>query len=268
MTQTLNQTLPQFTYVDWCASTASTNKDLLEMARSATLARPWLQGTHLQKQGRGRAGRVWQNQSGACLMFSCAFDVRLAAPQLPMLSPLSGTAACQALRACMDPAYRQGLNLKWPNDLQWRGAKLAGILVETMHADISRQQHTVIMGIGINLRNARALGQALGRDVADWSQIMQIDTQAAACDAAHIVTNIAQYWHASILHLHTQGGGDFVQQYAQVDALAGIPVNILDRGAIMLSGVANGINKDGQLIVRTNEDDVAITVGEVSVRTS
>jgi len=270
MTQALRLTLPQFTHVDWAASTASTNADLLSMVRTSVLERPWLQGTHLQKQGRGRAGRVWQNQPGQCLMFSCAFDVFLTPMQLPMLSPLSGMAACQALRTCLRTAHQRDLNLKWPNDLQWRGAKLAGILVETTRAReaVSPQHHVVVMGIGINVRDASALSLALGRSVADWSQIVQAGVKDEACDAIHIVARIAQHWQAGIQHLQTQGPGDFAQCYAQVDALADQAVNILNQGAIVLSGIASGVNAQGQLLVRTDGRDVAVTVGEVSVRAS
>jgi len=269
MTQALCLALPQFTHVGWTASTASTNIDLLEMIRNSDLSRPWLQGTHLQKQGRGRAGRVWQNQSGACLMFSCAFDVSLASMQLPMLSPLSGMAACVALRALLLPECQRDVNLKWPNDVQWRGAKLAGILVETTRARAGHaSDHVVVMGIGINLRDAPALSLTLDRNVADWSQIARADAKAALVDATHIVTRIAQCWQTAIAHLQTHGPGDFASCYAQVDALAQQPVNVLNQGAIVLSGIANGVNAQGQLLVHTDGRDVAVTVGEVSVRAS
>jgi len=270
MVQALRVALPHFPYMDWTQETASTNVDLLDMARASSLTRPWLRGTHLQTQGRGRAGRAWQNQPGACLMFSCAFDVFLAPLQLPMLSPLSGMAACAALRAYLQPEHQQELNLKWPNDLQWRGAKLAGILVETTRAGAGafHDHHMVVMGMGINLRDAPALSLALGRDVADWSQITQANAKAATIDAAHIVARIAQHWQAGIERLHAHGTDDFAQHYAQVDALAGRPVNILNQGAIVLSGLANGVNAQGQLLVRTGGHEVAVTVGEVSVRTA
>jgi len=270
MTQALRLALPHFTHVGWTASTASTNANLLDMARYSDLPRPWLQGTHLQTQGRGRAGRAWQNQAGACLMFSCAFDVSLVPAQLPMLSPLSGMAACQALRTCLQPEHRPDLNAKWPNDVQWRGAKLAGILVETTRARASPspEHHVVILGIGINLREAPALSLALGRNVADWSQIAQVDAKAAATDAVQRVASIAWHWQTGIQHLQTQGPDDFAQRYAEVDALAGQAVNILNQGAVVLSGIARGVNAQGQLLVRTDGRDVAVTVGEVSVRPS
>jgi len=281
MTQSLRLALPTFTHVGWTASTASTNADLLDMNRTSSLARPWLQGAHLQTQGRGRVGRLWQNQPGACLMFSCAFDVSLPPEQLPMLSPMSGVAACMALRTLLAPERQGDLTLKWPNDVQWRDAKLAGILVETARAastlpatavsasaqipaqKTSTHGYVVVMGIGINLRDAQALSLALGRNVADWSQILR-----GHVNAVQLVTTIVQHWEADIRHLHAQGADDFARQYAPVDALAGKSVSILNQGAVVLSGIAKGVNARGQLLVRTHGKDVAVTVGEVSVRTA
>src|SRR5690606_29338328 len=125
MTSELRQLLPHFRRAEWREKTSSTNADLMENARTGvpSLARPWLLGVHLQEQGRGRAGRTWQNRPGANLMFSCAFDVFLPARKLPTLSPLAGIAACEALRGFLSSEHRHRLTMKWPNDLQWDFAK-------------------------------------------------------------------------------------------------------------------------------------------------
>src|SRR3546814_14434760 len=62
------------------------------------------------------------------LMFSCAFDVFITPQQLATLSPLAGLAACEALRELVQAQHRKHLSMKWPNDVQWHYAKLAGIL--------------------------------------------------------------------------------------------------------------------------------------------
>src|SRR5690625_1906701 len=140
MASNLSSHLPQFSCIEWVERTVSTNADLYARARASqgVLSRPWLLGAHLQDRGRGRAGRTWQNRSGANLMFSCAFDVFLPPHQLPALSPLAGVAACNALRQVISAPNRDQLRMKWPNDIQWKSAKLAGILVEATRAGTSR----------------------------------------------------------------------------------------------------------------------------------
>lgn len=264
--------LPKFQQIDWVDSTVSTNADLLARARASSgpLARPWLLGAHLQEQGRGRGGRTWQNRVGANLMFSCAFDVFLPPRQLPTLSPLAGQAACMALRDFISPANRERLLMKWPNDVQWQQAKLAGILVEVTRSGTARlapDHYVAIMGMGINLNDARALSQSLNRQVADWTEISQQDSQAAQAQAADMVASIARSWYSRLNHVTAHGFADFPADYAAVDVLAGQHVNVLDEGRLVQSGIACGVNTWGQLILKGPDGESAVTVGEISVRT-
>ncbi|WP_313371187.1 biotin--[acetyl-CoA-carboxylase] ligase [Achromobacter animicus] len=265
LARTLADRLPAFQDVIWTGSTGSTNADLLARARSgAGAGKPWLLGTHQQDAGRGRAGRPWQNRSGSTLMFSCAFDVHLPAMQLAALSPLAGVAACEALRTVAGPGSR-GLCMKWPNDIQWHDAKLAGILVETTRNPGGRDTgYTVVIGMGVNLADASELSLALGREIADWTQV-QAGAERAAL-AADLICASAAAWHEAVRTLERDGFGALQQRFGQVDALAGRKVNVLDKGAILLSGTACGVDEQGRLLVQTPEGATPISVGEISIR--
>lgn len=271
LARTLGARLPMFQDVAWTASTGSTNADLLARARSGQgAAKPWLLGTHLQQTGRGRAGRPWQNRSGSTLMFSCAFDVHLPATQLPALSPLAGVAACEALRAVAGPAA-PGLCMKWPNDVQWHDAKLAGVLVETTRNPGGREAgYTVVIGMGVNLTDAAELSRALGREVSDWTQVQAQAGQGAEmaqmATAADLVCASATAWHEAVMTLERAGFGAFGQRFDRVDALARRKVNVLDKGAILLSGTACGVDEQGRLLVQTPQGATPISVGEISIR--
>ncbi len=271
MISQLGTALPSFKQIRWVESTESTNGDLMALARNdlGPVARPWLLGAHLQERGRGRAGRSWQNRAGANLMFSCAFDIFLPARQLPTLSPLVGLAACEALRTLVSPSLQSHISMKWPNDIQWRFAKLAGILVETTRAStspISADHHVAIIGMGINLDDARALSQSLNRRVADWSEVAREDSVAASTSASLIVARIAQAWYNSLNEVTAYGFESMPGRYAHVDALAGQHIHVLDNGRILQAGIACGIDMAGHLLVRTPDGEVPIHVGEVSVR--
>src|SRR5699024_10018374 len=188
----------------------------------ASARRPWLLGTHLQDSGRGRAGRTWQNRAGANLMFSCAFDVFLPARQLPALSLVAGMAVCTVLRRHLHPEHQNQLTMKWPNDIQWRSAKLAGILVEATRAGTARlaaDHHIAIIGIGINLEDARALSQSLNRRIADWAEITAVDSLSATVTAAGLVARIAQAWYDALNEATANGFEHFPSRFAQVDGL-------------------------------------------------
>jgi BirA family biotin operon repressor/biotin-[acetyl-CoA-carboxylase] ligase len=190
--------------------------------------------------------------------------VRLPAAQLPALSPLAGVAACEALRAVAGPGAA-GLCMKWPNDVQWHDAKLAGVLVETTRNPGGREAgYTVVIGMGVNLTDADRLSLALDREVADWSQVQAHASRAAT--AADLVCASATAWHNAILDLEREGFGAFKRRFGQVDALAGRKVNVLDKGAILLSGTACGVDDHGRLLVQTPEGATPILVGEISIR--
>ena len=267
----LIEALPAFRHVRWLDETGSTNANLLALAHdaSAPTARPWLEGTHLQTMGRGRAGRSWQNRRGANLMFSCAFDVFLPARQLAALSPLTGVATAEALRSLLGPGHQARLAMKWPNDIMWGSAKLAGILVESTRASTARQSadhYVIIVGLGLNLEDARALSLSLDRSVADWSEIMHQDACAATHSVATIVQTIANAWYQVFNEVTRHGIINLAARFSAVDSLLGQYVHILDNGRLLNAGIACGINEHGQLVVKGPDGETALSVGEVSVR--
>lgn len=259
-------TAAPFGQVDWTEQTGSTNADLLARARQREAGqaapKPWLLGAHLQQSGRGRAGRAWQNRPGAALMFSCAFDTTLAPASLPVLSPLAGLAACEALRLLAGSAGER-LCVKWPNDVQWGDGKLAGVLVETARnpgGTSSAPGHTVVIGMGMNLLGSAALSRALDREVADWT--------VSGCDAAlsDVVAEVALAWRAALAQVESEGFAAFVGRFRSLDALEGRDIQVLDRGNVLHSGLGCGVDAQGRLRVRTWEGEVPVSVGEISVR--
>jgi BirA family biotin operon repressor/biotin-[acetyl-CoA-carboxylase] ligase len=253
-----------FKQVQWVTATGSTNADLLARVRTGNRDKPWLLGAHLQRTGRGRAGRPWQNCMGAALMFSCAFDVHVPASQLPAISPLAGMAACEALRRLAGP-LAQDLYMKWPNDVQRLEAKLAGVLVESAR-NLGGEEtgHTVVIGMGMNLRDADVLSHNLGRAVADWTSIMKQTGYAAP--ATDLICATATAWHNAIQQFESNGLASFGPRLAQVDALAGRAINVIERGAIVRSGIACGLDAQGRLLVRSGQIVTPISIGEVSIR--
>ena len=272
MTRKLGALLPEFASVQWLSSTGSTNADLIQQAKQAAGCASWpsLLGAATQTAGRGRAGRPWQNAPDTTLMFSCAFQIGLPLAQLPGLSPVLGIAACVALRALIeaqraatnDAMQHTRLQLKWPNDLVWDQAKLAGILVESTQTPGSRGQDRVpliVAGIGLNLSGAQRLSAALGRPIADWSQI-------SAASPSAIVACIARAWSDAIKEYAAGGYAAFMQRFHDVDALAGQTVDVTDQGTVLQTGQVIGTDTTGRLLVQTGSDISAIMVGDISIR--
>ena len=86
-----------------------------------------------QSAGRGRQGRTWSAPAGHALL--CSLVVR----DPPSLLPL---AAAVAVAEVCGP----GARIKWPNDVQLDGRKVAGILAEGRP-----QEGWAVLGVGLNV---------------------------------------------------------------------------------------------------------------------
>ena len=117
------RTLPQ---------TGSTNADLLAALRAGERVGEgeWLVAGR-QTAGRGRQGRDWFDGAGN---FMGSTIVRLSPrdPSPATLALVAGVAVHETVLPQL--AQPSALAIKWPNDLLYAGAKLAGILLERQDA--------------------------------------------------------------------------------------------------------------------------------------
>mgnify|MGYP001615317919 CR=1 FL=1 len=151
----------------WFPEIASTNAFL--RARTDEFPEGAVVAAGAQSQGRGRFHREWFSPPGVNLYLSVLLKPAVSPLLAPPLSLVAAAAVLRALHAqgCGEAA------VKWPNDILWRGRKMAGILCE-MEAEAD-MIHAVIIGIGVNVnmtefpsslkRTATSLGRALGRPV-------------------------------------------------------------------------------------------------------
>jgi len=127
------------------ASTGSTNADLAEAARGGAP-----EGTvHLtghQTAGRGRLDRHWESPAGSGLALSVLLrPTDVADAQWTWIPLLSGLAVSEAVH---EVAPDLDVRLKWPNDVEVGGRKLAGLLVERVETP---DGPAAIVGIGLNV---------------------------------------------------------------------------------------------------------------------
>ncbi|MFZ5674239.1 MAG: biotin--[acetyl-CoA-carboxylase] ligase [Pseudomonadota bacterium] len=128
----------------------STNAEAHRLANDGERGPLWIVGD-LQSQGRGRLGRHWVSEPGnlyATFVFTLQ-GTALTASQVGFVAALAIRDTALALL----PRKAPPVMIKWPNDVQLGGAKLAGILVETV-AQSTVGQVTVAVGMGLNLAHA------------------------------------------------------------------------------------------------------------------
>ena len=127
-------------------SAGSTNAELDEAAKAEDFAQKWPHLSVLtaeeQTSGRGRMSRTWQSPKGSTLSTSILLRPTLPKDQWHWLNLAAGLALVTALQGHGVPAA-----LKWPNDVEVAGRKIAGMLAVVPSADPS----AVILGCGINV---------------------------------------------------------------------------------------------------------------------
>ncbi len=149
--------------------TGSTSEDLVAQARVRQPSGALLRAASFQTSGRGRRQRLWRAAANDALLFSVAIPVAGRPASLPAITLACGVALadCLATQGVM-------VQLKWPNDIRIDGCKLAGILTELVTD--RNAAHTLVIGVGMNLRldgaarraieqPATALDQLLGKQV-------------------------------------------------------------------------------------------------------
>ena len=231
------------------AETGSTNPDLLADARGG-VAEGAVLAAEAQSAGRGRIGRAWVAPPRAALTFSVLLRPA-AVPQarrgwVPLLA---GVSLALALRQEAGVDAR----LKWPNDVQVNGAKLAGILAE-------QADDAIVVGAGINVSTRRdelpvpdATSLALaGAVVTDRDRLL-----------AGVLRELERWYLA-----WTGRAGDAVEsglaaEYRRLCATLGRQVVVSLPGGQTLTGPADDVDDLGRLVVGSPEGPVPTSAGDV-----
>jgi BirA family transcriptional regulator, biotin operon repressor / biotin---[acetyl-CoA-carboxylase] ligase len=150
--------------------TGSTNDAILKIARKNSQEGLVVFAEH-QTAGRGQRGNRWESAAGKGLWFSILLRPRIDLASSPRLTAW----AAEAISGAIQNEFSLKPTIKFPNDVQIDGRKVAGVLVE-MRAQ-EKATHLAIAGIGVNVNQSRedfpkelqsraiSLAMALGRQV-------------------------------------------------------------------------------------------------------
>ncbi|WP_157729723.1 bifunctional biotin--[acetyl-CoA-carboxylase] ligase/biotin operon repressor BirA [Bacterioplanes sanyensis] len=206
-----------------------------------------------QSQGRGRRGRRWVSPFGKNIYLSLLVSFAGGLQALEGLSLVTAIAVERALG-------RLGIadiGLKWPNDVYAGGKKLAGILLEVTGEYNSHCQ--VVIGIGLNL----SLSEQDAADIDQpWAELRSLKpglsrNQVASVLLDELLTVVDEFQRS--------GFAPFQQYWCERDVFAEREVRIVGPKE-ELQGVVKGVNRKGELMLRTERGMETITAGEISVR--
>lgn len=201
-----------------------------------------------QSQGRGRFGRYWHSP--------CAENIYCSSRWPLFRSDLSGLSLVVGLViiTVLQDLGIQDLQVKWPNDILWKGKKLAGILIEVI-------ENQAIIGIGINI-NADTLANPLPERL--WCSLFEITGQYF--DRNRIIAPLVMKLEACLQRFRQKGFEDFMAEWQTFDFLANKKIKISHPSGI-LEGFSRGVLPTGELILEDNEKNRHfISSGEASLK--
>lgn len=190
-----------------------------------------------QTAGRGRAGRAWWSPPAGGLYLSLLLRPRLAAEYVSWLTMCLALGTAEAVQDVC--GLRPGV--KWPNDLEVNGRKLAGILCEGAFQD-DRLSY-VIAGLGLNV----ALDFSSRPDLAGSATSLQAEL-GQPVDLTGLV--VAVLTRIEDHYLALQQGVSPQPAWASRLATLGQPVQAVGEDGRIIRGLASAVLPDGALCIR------------------
>lgn len=227
-------------------SIGSTNAEALARAKAGERGPLWLV-TDQQTAGRGRRNRAWISPRGN-LAASVLETVDVTPPLAATLGFAAGVATATALRSFFVEA-----ELKWPNDVLLRNAKLVGIGLEAENVGEGRM--AVVTGIGVNV-----VAAPQGVPFAAIS----LNEAGFALSAPQVFARLSDAW-VEARGIWDQGRGmpELRKRWLALATGVGGPVAV-QVGGRAVSGTFETIDDNGYLIVATAEGNrVPIASGDV-----
>ena len=216
-----------------------------------------------QTQGRGRRGRAWITPAGKTVTLSIVLRPSIPPVRAPELTLVAAVAIAEAAREL----GAQHARIKWPNDVECRGKKLAGLLTE-LRAEPDRIRHAVL-GIGFNSSLEMHDFPDPLRPIATSLLIESGEKTPRPVVCARLLEHLEEW-----LSLHEmEGFGPVRDRWRELSSTIGRKVRISEtqeKGAagagagVPLEGEALDLDEDGALLVRTpGGRNVRVVAGEV-----
>jgi BirA family biotin operon repressor/biotin-[acetyl-CoA-carboxylase] ligase len=237
----------------WFPRLRSTNDHAAVLRERGTLFAPAVVLTGHQLAGRGRGAHRWWSACGSLTVtFVLPVDEAVEAHQVPLLAGLA------VRRAAATITGDDSIQLKWPNDLLYRGCKLAGLLCE-------RVRKVDLIGVGLNVNNDPADGPAdIRQKITSLRQIVS----GKSFDMTDVVIAVAAELRETMRRRTQHPFAAVLTEYDEHHALIGRRVSVLEPGnERAISGKCEGLDGIGRLRIRSHDGVVhRVVAGHVTAK--
>ncbi len=203
-----------------------------------------------QSKGRGRFNRKWLTTPGQDVTISILLKPVFS--QLHMLNMI----ASLAIKETIFKITQEEAEIKWPNDVLFKGKKVSGILIETAMSN-STQVDFAVVGIGLNVNLDPADEESI-KDSATSIGLITHDT----IDKYLVLTTLL-----SLIDKRYQlvlQGKDLCSEWSSKLSTIGTTVKV-SNGKNIILGYALGVDSVGNLIIETNKEKITVSSGDVTL---
>jgi len=212
----------------------STNAIALDMAREGE-PEGLVVTASAQTRGRGRRGRVWQDEPGACVLMSVLLTPDLPQSRLPELTFVASLSVAEFL---IDSFGVEAM-LKWPNDVMVGDRKICGILLETTQTPTGQ---AAVVGIGLNVNQA-----GFPPDIADSATSLRLEAgRVHAVDA--VVEPLAEVLFSNYHAYMSAGFEEILNRWRKYMWRIGRRA-VVTAGNTTVTGVISGVDCTGALVI-------------------
>lgn len=205
-----------------------------------------------QSRGRGRLGRTFFSPEKGGIYLSYVLRPACTPEKAAMITSLAAAAVARAIEKVSEVEVR----IKWVNDLYIGGRKVCGILSEAGMGMEAGQLDYVVVGIGVNTGRTEFPPDL--RDIAT-----SIGNEAGrAPDRNRLAAEISNQLEAMFGQLET---GAFLEENRRRSNVIGREVLVLEGGR-QYPALAEDIDDQGRLVIRTGEGTFRLGYGEVSLK--
>lgn len=204
-----------------------------------------------QKAGRGRFGRAWRHIPGKSLAFSLAWPIPDSFKPIGVITLSAGVALAEAV---MEVAEARP-DLKYPNDLLFKGLKAGGILCELKKAG---ERRFAVIGVGVNVNLTSAELPDEIKEIA--TSIREQCGRETSMEA--ILAIFLNRLESHLEEIVKSGPVVVVELYKKLTCTLGKNISVVGAGDDV-TGVAVDVDYAGELIVDVGSGDfVKVHSGE------
>jgi BirA family biotin operon repressor/biotin-[acetyl-CoA-carboxylase] ligase len=207
-----------------------------------------------QSKGKGRMGRSWYSPPGLGVWMSLILR-----PDIPPFKA-SGLSICAGLALAWTIQEMTGIEakIKWPNDCLIDGKKVGGILLE-LSAELDRTNF-VIVGIGVNVNHSP---KDFPKNLAQTATSIRIKLGKEVSRLA-LLTSFLEKFEKIYLDFRKNGLSLHREMMKSFSSLLGRKVS-LKFGKEKIEGMAENIDDNGSLVIKTQKGEKVVRAGEVMV---